>query len=74
MGVTMRKAALGAITLYQMTLSQAFFRGMCRYYPSCSQYTYEAIQRHGLPKGMWLGIKRLSRCRPFGSSGYDPVP
>ena len=74
MGVEMRKAALGAITLYQMTLSPVFFRGMCRYYPSCSHYTYEAIQRYGVPKGAWLGVKRLSRCRPFGSSGYDPVP
>ena len=50
------------------------FRGVCRFYPSCSQYTYEAIQQYGVPKGVWLGIKRLSRCRPFGSSGYDPVP
>ena len=74
MGVAMRKAALGAITLYQMTLSPALFRGVCRFYPSCSQYSYEAIQQYGVPKGVWLGIKRLSRCRPFGSGGYDPVP
>jgi putative membrane protein insertion efficiency factor len=74
MGVAMRRAALGAITLYQLTLSQILFRGVCRFYPSCSQYTYEAVQRYGVPKGVWLGIKRLSRCRPFGSSGYDPVP
>ncbi|MCY4530619.1 MAG: membrane protein insertion efficiency factor YidD [Chloroflexi bacterium] len=70
----MRRAALGAITLYQLTLSQVVFQGVCRFYPSCSQYTYEAIQQYGVPKGVWLGIKRLSRCRPFGSSGYDPVP
>ena len=74
MGVTMRRAAMGAITLYRMTLSQVFFRGVCRFYPSCSQYAYEAVQQYGVPKGVWLGIKRLSRCRPFGSSGYDPVP
>ena len=70
----MRKAALGAITLYQMTLSPVLFRGACRFYPSCSRYTYEAIQQYGVPKGIWLGIKRLSRCQPFGSRGYDPVP
>ena len=70
----MRRVALGAITLYQMTLSKVFFRGVCRYYPSCSEYAYEAIQRYGVLNGAWFGIKRLSRCRPFGSSGYDPVP
>ena len=70
----MRRAALGAITLYQLTLSPLLFRGVCRFHPSCSHYTYEAIRLYGVPKGVWLGIKRICRCRPFGSSGYDPVP
>jgi hypothetical protein len=74
MGVAVRKLVLGAISLYQMTLSPMFFRGSCRHYPSCSHYTYEAVERYGVPKGAWLGIKRLSRCRPFGTKGYDPVP
>lgn len=46
----------------------------CRYAPSCSEYFIEAITRHGAVKGGWLGLKRLLRCHPWGSSGYDPVP
>jgi putative membrane protein insertion efficiency factor len=46
----------------------------CRFHPSCSQYFTEAVERHGALKGTWLGVRRLLRCRPFGGSGYDPVP
>jgi len=46
----------------------------CRYEPTCSQYTVEALQKHGVIKGSWLGIKRIFSCNPFGGSGYDPVP
>ncbi|EAP87248.1 MULTISPECIES: membrane protein insertion efficiency factor YidD [Croceibacter] len=46
----------------------------CRYEPTCSQYTVEALQKHGAIKGSWLGIKRIFSCNPFGGSGYDPVP
>jgi len=46
----------------------------CRYAPSCSEYTIQAIRRYGAIKGSWLGFKRLMRCHPWGGSGYDPVP
>ena len=46
----------------------------CRYFPSCSEYADEAIDRHGVSKGSWISIKRLLRCHPWGNYGYDPVP
>ena len=50
------------------------FPAACRYTPTCSQYAIEAISKHGAIKGLWLAIKRISRCHPWGGSGYDPVP
>lgn len=47
---------------------------VCRFTPTCSQYAVEAIRKHGPIKGMWLAIKRIARCNPWGGSGYDPVP
>jgi putative membrane protein insertion efficiency factor len=67
----MRALALLLIRAYQRLISPAF-RGHCRFTPSCSEYAYEAIERHGW-KGVWLAARRLLRCHPFGASGYDPV-
>lgn len=46
----------------------------CRYAPSCSEYTIQALRKYGAVKGSWMGLKRLMRCHPWGGSGYDPVP
>lgn len=65
--------AIGLVKLYQVMLSP-YLPNACRYSPTCSQYMIEAIQRFGLWKGGWLGLKRLSRCHPWGGHGHDPVP
>ncbi len=64
---------IAAIRLYQMTLSQVL-PPSCRFYPSCSEYTLQAIAKYGVLKGGWLGVKRILRCHPFHPGGYDPVP
>jgi putative membrane protein insertion efficiency factor len=64
---------LGLIRLYQLVLSPWLGR-QCRYEPTCSVYATEALEQHGVRRGLWLAAKRLSRCHPWGSSGYDPVP
>jgi putative membrane protein insertion efficiency factor len=69
----MKYLAMGLIRLYQKTLSRAL-PPSCRFYPSCSHYGYEAINKYGIFKGGWLTIKRLARCQPFHPGGYDPVP
>ena len=61
------------IKLYQILLSPLLGQS-CRYHPTCSQYTIEAIEKYGPIKGIWLGTKRISRCHPWGGSGHDPVP
>ncbi|HEY2352748.1 MAG TPA: membrane protein insertion efficiency factor YidD [Candidatus Acidoferrum sp.] len=67
-------AALFALRFYKAYLSM-LFAGSCRFDPTCSQYAYEAIERFGVRRGIWLGIKRLARCHPFsGKFGVDPVP
>jgi putative membrane protein insertion efficiency factor len=64
---------LALIRFYQKFISP-MLGSNCRYYPSCSQYTYEAIERYGVLHGGWMGFKRISRCHPFAKGGYDPVP
>lgn len=67
-------SALYALRFYKAYLS-LLIAGSCRYQPTCSQYTYEAIERFGVLRGSWLGFKRLMRCHPFSRRfGFDPVP
>ncbi len=68
-----RRAAHGAIRVYQLTLSSVMGRE-CRYLPSCSEYADQAIGRHGLWAGGWMGFARICRCHPWGSAGFDPPP
>lgn len=62
------------IKFYQYVLSPYLGGSKCRYTPSCSQYTMDAIKKYGPIKGIFLGAKRISRCHPGGGHGYDPVP
>lgn len=64
---------IGLVKFYQHFISP-LTPSVCRYSPTCSQYTLEALQKYGPFKGTWLGIKRIARCQPWGGSGYDPVP
>lgn len=64
---------IGLVRFYQLVISPWTGKS-CRYSPTCSQYTIEAIREWGALKGSWLGIKRISRCHPWGGHGHDPVP
>ena len=67
-----KRAVLKAIELYRLTAPARMPR--CRYLPTCSAYAAEAIEIHGLGRGLWLAVRRVGRCHPLGSHGYDPVP
>jgi putative membrane protein insertion efficiency factor len=69
----MREVLVVPIRIYQRTLSP-LLGPRCRFYPSCSHYAIEAIERHGAARGTWLAAKRLVRCHPLSAGGYDPVP
>jgi putative membrane protein insertion efficiency factor len=73
-GATGQRAALFALRFYKAYLS-LLFAGNCRFQPTCSQYSYEAIERFGVARGAWLTLRRLARCQPLSRKfGYDPVP
>lgn len=69
----MKYVVMGLIRLYQLTLSRVL-PPSCRFEPSCSAYSYQAVEKYGMFKGGWLAIKRITRCHPFNPGGYDPVP
>ncbi len=69
----MRTIALALIRLYKKFLSPAL-PSACRFEPTCSMYTYEAIERYGFLRGGWMGFRRILRCNPWTPGGYDPVP
>ncbi|MDE6574091.1 MAG: membrane protein insertion efficiency factor YidD [Muribaculaceae bacterium] len=79
---TKKQSTTSKAVVYLLSLPIYFYRSCispltppsCRFTPTCSAYALEALQKHGPIKGMWLAIKRICRCHPWGGSGYDPVP
>lgn len=69
----MRKIIIGLIRFYQYAISP-YLPPSCRYTPTCSDYAVEAVGRFGIVRGVWLAIRRVSRCHPWHDGGYDPVP
>jgi hypothetical protein len=68
-----RRAVIALLRGYKLAISP--FLGMsCRFHPSCSEYAMEAVERHGVARGLWLSTKRVVRCHPWHPGGYDPVP
>jgi len=71
------KVMIGLVRFYQIAISPALVAitgPSCRFTPSCSQYTLEALQKHGAFRGSWYALRRVVRCQPFSKGGYDPVP
>lgn len=69
----MKKILIGMVKFYRVAVSP-FRAPCCRYYPTCSQYALEALEKHGAIKGGYLAVRRILRCNPFHKGGYDPVP
>lgn len=69
----LRRPVLALIRLYQRAISPSL-GAQCRYQPTCSAYSYEAIERFGAIRGGWMAIRRIGRCHPGRAGGYDPVP
>lgn len=69
----MRQILVLVVRAYQMGISPVL-PSSCRYYPSCSAYAIEALEKHGALRGSWLAMRRLARCHPFRAGGFDPVP
>jgi putative membrane protein insertion efficiency factor len=69
----MKQVALLLLRFYKLAISP-MLPSACRYTPTCSEYAYQAIEKYGVLRGSWLGLRRLSRCHPWHPGGYDPVP
>lgn len=71
----MARMAIGAVRFYQRNISPVIGgRNACRFIPTCSEYTAQSIAKYGVVRGVYMGIRRILRCRPGGGCGYDPVP
>lgn len=71
----MKKILIHIINFYKKSISPFFYsKGIrCKYYPTCSEYSKQAIEKYGVIKGLWLGAKRICRCHPLNAGGYDPL-
>ncbi|MBM4152873.1 MAG: membrane protein insertion efficiency factor YidD [Kiritimatiellaceae bacterium] len=69
----MKQLLIGLVRIYQKTISYVT-PARCRFYPTCSHYTIEAIEKHGIVSGLWLSFRRICRCHPWNPGGLDPVP
>jgi putative membrane protein insertion efficiency factor len=67
-----RAIVVASIDMYQRIISP-LLPSACRFYPTCSQYMRDAVERYGVAKGVWMGVRRLARCHPFHAGGFDPV-
>jgi putative membrane protein insertion efficiency factor len=68
----MRNLILGALRIYKRWISP-FLPSACRFYPTCSEYMMQAVEAHGVVRGVWKGLRRIARCHPFHEGGFDPV-
>ena len=69
----MKTVLIALVRFYRYAISPMLGRN-CRFYPTCSEYAIEALERHGALRGGWMAVKRVGRCHPFNPGGYDPVP